>query len=379
MMLGNAVIGTGVMMIPGLLQDLTASLQVTAAQAGQLISLSALLVCLGAPPLAMLVARWDRRRLLVGCLLWYALLHALAALAPGFSSLLGLRALAMAAAAVFTPQAAACIGLLVPLHLRGRAITFVFLGWSVASVIGTPLGAWIGGHWGWRWSFALITVLCLLSAAALARRMPEGVVPPSVSGAAWRQILSSSTLMATLGVTVLSAGGQFTMFSYLAPFVVQRHGATASELSLMLLAYGLCGFIGNTLTSRWIDRIGASRAVMAALTGILLSLCLVNQTNSLLWLTLALLPWGLGVFASNSSQQARLVGLAPHLAPASIALNTSALYAGQALGAALGGWLLVHHGLQSLPDAGALMLVLAVVLSAAASWRAHHRPLPRLP
>ena len=379
MMFGNAVIGTGVMMIPGLLQDLTASLQVTAAQAGQLISLSALLVCLGAPPLAMLVARWDRRRLLVGCLLWYALLHALAALAPGFSSLLGLRALAMAAAAVFTPQAAACIGLLVPLHLRGRAITFVFLGWSVASVIGTPLGAWIGGHWGWRWSFALITVLCLLSAAALARRMPEGVVPPSVSGAAWRQILSSSTLMATLGVTVLSAGGQFTMFSYLAPFVVQRHGATASELSLMLLAYGLCGFIGNTLTSRWIDRIGASRAVMAALTGILLSLCLVNQTNSLLWLTLALLPWGLGVFASNSSQQARLVGLAPHLAPASIALNTSALYAGQALGAALGGWLLVHHGLQSLPDAGALMLVLAVVLSAAASWRAHHRPLPRLP
>jgi predicted MFS family arabinose efflux permease len=378
MMFGNAVIGTGVMMIPGLLQDLSASLQVTAAEAGQLISLSALLVCLGAPPMAMAVARWDRRRLLVGCLVWYALLHALAALAPGYASLLGLRMLAMAAAAVFTPQAAACIGLLVPVPLRGRAITFVFLGWSVASVIGTPLGAWIGGHWGWRWSFALISGVSLLSALALARRMPSGVVPPTVSGAAWRQILGSPTLMSTLGVTVLSAGGQFTMFSYLAPFVVEQHGATPSELSLLLLAYGLCGFIGNSLTSRWIDRMGASRAVMAALTVILLGLFLVNLTHSLVWLTAAMLPWGLGVFASNSSQQARLVGLAPHLAPASIALNTSALYAGQAMGAALGGWLLVHQGLQALPQAGVLLLVLAMGLSAAASWQARHRPLPRL-
>lgn len=379
MMLGNAVIGTGVMMIPGLLQDLSASLQVSVAQAGQLISLSALLVCLGAPPMAMVVARWDRRRLLVGCLLWYAVLHALAALAPGYPSLLGLRVLAVAAAAVFTPQAAACIGLLVPLEQRGRAITFVFLGWSVASVIGTPLGAWIGGQWGWRWSFALITVLSLMSAAALARRMPAGVVPATVSAASWGQILRSPTLMTTLCITMLSIAGQFTMFSYLAPFVVERHAATASELSLLLLAYGLCGFIGNTLASRWIDRIGPSRAVMAALTVILLGMSLVNLTHSLLWLTLAMMPWGLGVFASNSSQQARLVSLAPHLAPASIALNTSALYAGQALGAGLGGWLLVQHGLQALPGAGAVMLVLAMGLSAAASSMARNRPLPQMP
>ena len=178
MMLGNAVIGTGVMMIPGLLQDLSASLQVPVAQTGQLISFSALLVCLGAPPMAMAVARWDRRRLLVGCLLWYALMHALAAMAPNYHSLLGLRILAVASAAIFTPQAAACIGLMVPLEQRGRAITFVFLGWSVASVIGTPLGAWIGGVWGWRWSFALITLPCCLRSCWPAGCRPASCRPP---------------------------------------------------------------------------------------------------------------------------------------------------------------------------------------------------------
>jgi MFS transporter, DHA1 family, inner membrane transport protein len=87
-------------------------------------------MALGAPLLAGLLGGWDRRRLLTLALLWYGVGHLLCALMPGYAALLPLRALTVLAAAVFTPQAAAAINVLAPPHQRGRAITFVFLGWS---------------------------------------------------------------------------------------------------------------------------------------------------------------------------------------------------------------------------------------------------------
>ncbi len=374
LMFGNVVIGMGVMVVAGLLNEIRDSLQVSISTAGQLISASALLVCLGAPLLAMLVGRWDRRRLLVGSLVWCAFFHALAALATGFDQLLATRVLAMLSAAVFTPQAAACIGLLVPAQQRGRAITFVFLGWSVASVLGTPLGAWIGGTFGWRWTMGLMAVLSVIAAVWLQLRMPAKVVPPPLSASAWRQTLLSPTLMLTLSITVVSAAGQFIFFSYMAPYVAERFGQGATGLSSLLLVYGLCGFVGNAAVSRWIDRMGPARAMGWALGGIATGMGLVSLTGSFSAMVLAIVPWGLGVFASNSSQQARLLQLSPVLAPASIALNTSAMYAGQAIGASSGGWLILHQGLGSLPLAGSAVLVFALGLSLWASRQARRHP-----
>jgi predicted MFS family arabinose efflux permease len=109
------------------------------------MSAGALLMCLGAPLLAAVVAGWDRRALLTLSMLWYGALHLACTVAPSFAALLPLRVIAMIAPAIFTPQAAASVGLLVPPEQRGRAITFVFLGWSVASVLGMPIGAFVGG------------------------------------------------------------------------------------------------------------------------------------------------------------------------------------------------------------------------------------------
>ena len=150
LLFGNFVIGTGVMIVPGTLNEISNSLQVSIATTGLLISAGATVMCVGAPLFAALVAGWDRRRLLAISMLWYGILHLVSAAMPNFASLLSARVLAVLAPAIFTPQAAACVGLLVPVAMRGRAITFVFLGWSVASVVGLPLGAYVGGALGWR-------------------------------------------------------------------------------------------------------------------------------------------------------------------------------------------------------------------------------------
>lgn len=366
-MAGNFVIGTGVMAVPGTLNDISASLQVGIPQAGLLITAGAVLMGVGAPVFASFVAGWDRRRLLTFSLLWYALFMGVSALAPDYGWLLPLRVLAMIPPAIFTPQAAASVGLLVPETQRGKAITFVFLGWSVASVLGMPLSAWIGGLFGWRWAFGLVAVMALATATWVWLAMPDGIRPAALSRQAWIQALGSPALMLAVGVTLLSSFGQFTLFSYFAPYHQLVLGLGAGALSLLFLWFGAFGLAGNVLISRRIDRIGPPRAVLITLGGMALSLLLWPLGAAGLWLqALVLVPWALGCFSANSAQQARLVHMAPALAPATVALNTSAMYGGQALGAALGGGLIAQDLMRQLHWFGLALMLAAMALS----WQA---------
>lgn len=150
LLFGNFVIGCGVMVMGGTLNDLTHDLNISVTTGGQLLAIAALMMGVGAPLLAWLVGHIDRRTLLAWTMVWYAVGHLLCALAPGYEWLWPARALTVLSAAVFTPQAAATAGFMSTPAKRGQAITFVFMGWSIASVAGMPLTAWIGKRMGWR-------------------------------------------------------------------------------------------------------------------------------------------------------------------------------------------------------------------------------------
>ena len=363
LLFGNFVIGSGVMVVSGTLNDISSSLAIPVAMAGQLITAGAVVMCLGAPLFASLVAGWDRRRLLTLSMLWYAIGLGRSALMPGFGSLLLVRVLTVVAPAIFTPQAAACVSLLVAPHQRGRAITFIFLGWSVASVLGMPLGAWIGGTLGWRSAFAAVAILGLLSAIWIWRTLPDGIRPPALSSAAWGQTLRSKALMLCVAVTLLQSAGQFVLFAYFAPYYKAQLQTTPMQLSLLFAWFGAFGLIGNVVMSRHVDRIGAPSAVMWSVASMGVSLLLWPLGSSVLLAALICIPWGLGCFAANSAQQARLLNMAPALASGSIALNSSAMYAGQALGAGSGGWLIAHDAMASLHWFGLAGLLAAMGLS----------------
>jgi len=372
LLFGNFAIGTGVMVVAGTLHEISASLQVTVPVAGQLISSGALLMCVAAPLLAAVVSGWDRRVLLVGSLLWYSSLHLLCASMPTFGSLLPVRVLAMLAPAVFTPQAAACVGYLVPAASRDRAIATIFLGWSVASVLGMPLGAWLGGTFGWRSAFALIGLLSLTSAAWIWTAMPTRIRPPALSRAAWRETLTSPALMLCAAVTVLCASGQFVLFAYLAPYYRTTLGTTPLQLSFLYTVFGFFGLVGNLWMTRHIMQMGAPKAVMISIGGMAASMVLWPLSDFSIWsAALVSLPWALGCFAANSAQQARLVGISPSLASASIALNTSGMYAGQAIGAATGGWMIARDQMGQLHWAALLGLLLAMAVSLMAARVVH--------
>ncbi len=371
LLVGNLVIGSGLMVAPGTLNDLSRALGVSIAVAGLLIAVGAATVCFTAPLLAGWVAGFDRRRLLAGTMLFYGVGHLACALMPSFDTLLPVRALTLIGAAVFTPQAAAAIGHMTPPADRGRAISTVFLGWSIASVIGLPAAAWIGDTFGWRVAFAVIAVAALPVAIWVGAVMPDGVRPPALTGADWRRTFGDRRLMTMVAVTFLYGAGQFTLFSYFTPLQRQVLGMSTLEATLLLAWFGAFGIVGNVLVARRIDRTGPDRAVTVTVALMAISMLLWPLVRGPISFALVCLPWALGCFSSNSGQQARLSAAAPALASALLALNTSAIYLGQATGAATGAWLIGHVGWGALHWAGLAWLLASL---AASVWVTATRP-----
>jgi predicted MFS family arabinose efflux permease len=332
------------MVTAGVLNDIVRSLNVSVALGGQLIGAAAVVMAFGSPILAAVCSGWDRRQLLVLALLWFAAGHLLCAMMSSYATLLPLRCLCMLGAAAFTPQAASAISALTPPQERGQAITFIFLGWAVASVLGVPLAAYVGETWGWRWSFVGVAVLSLAAAAAVWRALPDGIRPTALSLADWRSVFTHPVLMAIVAVTAMSSAGQFTLFSYFAPYYSQVLGASAAEISLLFLWFGALGLVGNVLLTRLIDRIGAATAVALTLASMAVSLLAWPLAIGLSSALLVTAPWALGCFASNSAQQARLALAAPALATALISLNSSAMYLGHFAGSASGGAMITAAG-----------------------------------
>jgi len=317
------------------------------------------------------VSGFDRRRLLAWSLCWFAIGHALCALMPSYAALWPVRALTVLAAAVFTPQAAAAVGFMAPPEQRGRAITFIFLGWSVASVLGMPMSAWVGETFGWRAAFGVVAGLSLIGAAWVAWALPDGVKPAALSLAAWKGVFTHPVLMAIVAVTALQSAGQFTLLSYFAPYSREVLGGSPSGLTLLFAWFGAFGLLGNLLLARHIDRIGAGGAATLAMLLIALSLLVWPLAGSMGAAMLAVTPWALACFAANSAQQARLGQAAPALAAALMALNSSAMYFGQALGASSGGWLISHGGYGPLAWVGLGMVLTAV---AGSLWVSRRTP-----
>jgi predicted MFS family arabinose efflux permease len=334
---GNFIIGTGTLIVPGMLPALARGLGVTVPVAAQLITAFAFTVCVSAPPLAALTARFDRRALLVGVQLLFAAGHLASAFATSLQELLVLRVLSSVGAALFTAQAASTAALLVPEARRGGAIAFVFIGWSIASVIGMPLGAYVSETIGWPAGFVMVGVGALVAACAIHFSIAPGLKIARIGRAMWGSLFANRRLMLVVAVTAIQAAAQFTLLSFLVPSFRTLFDARPETISLLLVAFGATGVAGNIAGARLVDRIGAAKVALLGIASMLAShLVWLVVPGSWTLLVACLLLWGIGGFSTNSAQQARLVMLSPAHAPVSVAMNSSAMYFGQAAGTAAG-------------------------------------------
>jgi predicted MFS family arabinose efflux permease len=378
---GNFVIGSGALAFIGMLDSVATDLRVTPAAAGQIAGLFSLGICVSGPILGALTSRYERRWVLASSLGLFAVGHAAAAFAPDYWSLLAIRVLTSFAGTLFTPQAAATTSLLVPLEHRARTMAFVFLGWSFAAVVGLPAGAFIGTHFGWRVAMWILAGLSLVGTLLVLWRVPMGLFVARIDSAAWLRLARHPVLLRVVSVTAIHASAQFVLFSYLVVAYRDAIAATPNMVAILLGITGFAGFVGNLIAGRLADRIGPPAVIFGAIglmfAAFVLWLGLYAIGGSLFGISLAMIAallWGSGNFSANSMQQVRLVNLAPPLASVSVALNTSAIYLGQFIGAGVGGLVLthelIHPASRALPFIGLPVFALAMWVSASAQRRA---------
>src|SRR5882724_2716743 len=310
LMLGNIVTGCSVLAPAGMLGELSSGLDVSITTAGLLITFGAIVLCVGSPVTAWLTSRIERRTLLAATLAMLALTNIASAFAPDYASLLVIRLVMLAVGALYTPQAAGTAGLIVPEQKRGGTIAYIFLGWSLAAAVGLPLITFIASRYGWRVAYGGIGAMGCVAFVLLAWRLPGGLTGAPVDLKTWADIGRNRMIALLLLITTLQMSGQFVVFTFMGPLLAKLTGAGPDAIALVFACYGLCGVTGWALSAGIYPLMAASVAI-----------------------------WGLGFASTNSMQQVRLIGAAPSLASASVALNTSVLYIGQAVGSAIGGFL----------------------------------------
>jgi DHA1 family inner membrane transport protein len=365
LMLGNFVIGLAIVGIAAMLPELAKGLGVTIQQAGLLVTAGAVVLCIGSPLTVWATSAVERRLLLAGSLALVALGHFASALTSSYGALLALRVATMAAAALFTPVAASTVAMIVPQAERPGAITFVFLGWSLAAAVGLPGVAFLAAHAGWQATFAATGAGLLGCAALVFLAVPGGLRGARISLGSWSALGRDRFVLTLLAITAVQIAGQFAVFTYLAPLLVRLAGAAVAVIGLFFSLYGVAGFIGNVIATRLVARHGAFATSGAALLSIFFGLTLWSLGAGMLPVMGAGVTfWGLGFAAMNSMQQARLVGAVPLLGSAAVSLNTSAIYVGQAVGSALGGVLFAHDLPRALGYAAMICVGLALALLA---------------
>lgn len=363
LLLGNFVIGTSIMGPGGMLGELSAGLGVSIRDAGLLITFGAAVLCVCSPLSAWLTGRFDRRNFLSGLVLLLALANLASAFAPSYATLMVIRLLMMVVAAPFTPQAAGTVSLIVPAEKRGSTIAYIFLGWSLAAAAGLPMVTMIASYAGWRMAFGCIAVLSFVGFLLLFWRLPPRVNGVAVELKTWVALGRNSLVIALLLITMLQMSGQFIVFTFMAPLLTRLAEASPAAIAVVFSLYGVFGFVGNVMATQLVDRWGGYRTSLLFVVILLAGMTVwAIGAGALALMAIGVSIWGLGFASTNSMQQVRLVGAAPPFAGASVSLNTSVLYVGQAIGSAIGGILFARDMLFTTGYVAVVFVVAALLL-----------------
>ncbi|MBL8256775.1 MAG: MFS transporter [Pseudoxanthomonas mexicana] len=360
--LGGFAIGTSEFASMGLMPNMVASLGVTEPQVGHLISAYALGVVVGAPLLAILGAGWMRKTLLLALMGFYALGNLASALGPTYESLLVFRFIAGLPHGAYFGVAALTAVAISPPNKRGRAISLVMLGLTLAILIGNPLATWLGQMIDWRWVFAAVAVVALSTALLLAIWLPAGIEGPKAHPLDELRAFNRLPVWQALAIGAIGFAGMFSVFSYLAPTMIEVTRVSPAWIPLGLAGFGVGGVIGNFVGGWLSDRFqlrGAWMVLAWAVVALLLFPLLAKGLPTILLATVTIGLMG----ALGPILQSHLMDVAGDAQTLAAASHHAAFNTANALGPWLGGMAITAgYGWTSTGYVGAAMAVAGLLI-----------------
>ncbi|WP_108259004.1 MFS transporter [Mangrovicoccus ximenensis] len=337
--LGTFALVASEFMPVSILTPIASDLAITEGQAGQAISVSGAFAVLTSLSLAALTRGMDRKHVLLALVALMLASGTLAALAPNFGIFLAGRALIGVAIGGFWSMSAAIAMRLVPEASVPRALAIFNGGNALATVVAAPMGSLLGGMFGWRMAF-----LCLIPVAGIVflwlwASLPR-MAPAARSGSGNLFALLRRPVVALgLLATALFFMGQFTLFTYLRPFLENVTGVAVTNLTAMLLMLGLAGFAGTAVIGKPLERALYPVLIVWPLLLAAMGLGLIAFGHSLPGTAALMIGWGFFATSAPVGYWTWLARTLPDNAEAGGGLMVAIVQLSITLGASLGGLL----------------------------------------
>jgi predicted MFS family arabinose efflux permease len=338
--LGSFAMGTDSFVLAGILPQIARGLHESAAATGQVITAFALTYALSAPFLAAFTSRLPRKPLMAGALTLFVLANLASAASPDLPLLLASRVAAGLGAALYTPNASAAAAALAGPARRGQALAVILGGLTVGTVFGVPVGTAIGQHDSWQAGLVFVAAVGLATLLALLATLPTLPIPPVVPLADRFKVMASGRVIAIVVFMTLATAASILVYTYIARIVAETAHVTGTALAVALLVWGVGGTAGSFGSGRLADRWGAHRTLILAVGLLALTLAALAVADDTATVMAVLAVNGAAAWAVAAPNNHRLTGLVPAHPSVVISFNSSGIYLGQALGAALGGILL---------------------------------------
>ncbi|MCA1861181.1 MFS transporter [Janthinobacterium sp. HSC-3S05] len=364
--IGAFALGMASYVTAGLMPMIAGAFSISLAMAAQLVTAFTLAYGLGSPvAVALLPARAQRSGLMIA-LAVFVLANGASTLAQGFSGLLAWRAIAGIGAGVYLALGiAAAAGVSAP-RQRGKAIGVIMGGMAGGTVLGVPLSLLLAQQLGWTAALWLVTLLGALALAGLLWKLPALPAAPAISLRRKLALLADGQVLSILLVSLLAAIASLGMYTFIAPLLAWSAQGAAMSVTPFLWAWGVGGIVGSVLVGPWADKVAAPKLTWLILLLLALALCaLPLAAGWSAWLMLAPIAlWGAAGWALQVPQNQQLLAVRARQGDGNlaIALNESALYLGSAIGAAMGGVLLLLSWPMWLLAAGAAAVAAAALL-----------------
>jgi DHA1 family inner membrane transport protein len=361
---GGFGIGTTEFVIMGLLPQVARDLDVSIPQAGLLVTGYAFGVVVGAPILAIVTAKLPRRETLIGLMAIFILGNLCCVLAPTYGLVLAARVFTAFAHAAFFGIGAVVAADLVPRHERAQAMALMFMGLTLANVLGVPGGTALGQAYGWRLSFIGVALIGLIALFGLWFYLPRIKTSASISIFAEFRVLGEPQVVLGMAMSALSAASLFAVFTYIAPLLTEVSGIPASGVTFVLLLIGVGLTLGNFLGGRLADwRLMPSLITIFALLA-LIQILFVKTSHNPVTAIATLMLWAVIAFAAVPPLQMRVVVEAMRAPNLASTLNQGGFNIGCASGAWLGS-IGISHGLayDRIPLISSALAVAALVLA----------------
>ena len=346
----------------GLLPNIAESFSMDVAHAGLLLTIYAWAVSLLSLPLTVLTAKMERRKLLIFLFCLFIGSHILAGFAWSFYSLMVARIGIACAHAVFWAITTPLAVRLAPNGKKAKAMGFIVVGTSMATVLGIPIGTMIGQLVGWRVTFLCIGFIAFCVMASLIYLLPAVPSMNTISLKAIPKVLKRPVLLNIYLLTAIIITGHFTAYTYITPFMLNVGGFSEQIVVSLLLAVGFSGMIGSLIFAKYAEPHPTAILVMPVILLIICLLSLYVCSFSLITAILQGMVWGLAITIIGMVMQSKVIDAAPDAADIATSVYSGIYNIGIGGGAFVGSQVLVYLSTHYIGFVGAIFVIIALIL-----------------